>query len=166
MQDGHQATMKVFDKAEAKVFKPTVDQSIGRWPVATDVSPRISLIHQPLGPQLNKEVGRKAQCLNKKAAMTQRFPKSILKQGCQRQKSLNSVSIGTSLNSVSETEVRTTLDTGCSPNNYLSMLRHSVLSCYPAFQSESTFTAPTHHSTSCVWYTTRRWPRVHTPHKA
>ena len=49
MQDGHQATMKVFDKAGAKVFKPTV---------ATDVSPRISLIQQPLGPQLNKEVGR------------------------------------------------------------------------------------------------------------
>ena len=95
MQDGHQATMKIFDKAGTKVFKPAAVQPIERRPVATDISPRISLLQQPLGPQLNEEVGREAECFSRVAAMTQRFPKSIL-MGV-RQKSLYYVSIETSL---------------------------------------------------------------------
>ena len=44
--------------------------------------------------------------------MTQRFPKSILKHGCQTEV--------TTLCVDRDITVRTTLDTGCSPNNYLS----------------------------------------------
>ena len=44
MQDGHQATMKIFDEAGTKVFKSAAVQPIERWPVATDISTRISLL--------------------------------------------------------------------------------------------------------------------------
>jgi hypothetical protein len=44
MQDGHQATMKIFNKARFKVFKPSAVQPIERRPVATDISTRISLL--------------------------------------------------------------------------------------------------------------------------
>jgi len=44
MQDGHQATIKIFDKAGTKVFKPSAVQPIERRPVATDISTRISLL--------------------------------------------------------------------------------------------------------------------------
>jgi len=112
MQDGHQATMKIIDKAGTKAFKPAAVQPIERRPVASDISPRISLLQQPLGPQLNEEVGREAECFSRVAAMTQRFPKSILKHGCQTEV--------TTLCVDRDITVRTTLDTGCSPNNYLS----------------------------------------------
>ena len=38
MQDGHQASMKVFDKDGAKLFKPAAAQPIELRPVATNVS--------------------------------------------------------------------------------------------------------------------------------
>jgi hypothetical protein len=44
MQDGHQATIKIFDKAGTKVFQPSAVQPIERRPVATDISTRISLL--------------------------------------------------------------------------------------------------------------------------
>ena len=96
--------MKIFDKAGAKPFRPASVQPVERRPVATDTSPCISLLQQPLGPQLNEEVGREV--------MTQRFPASILKQGCQTEVTILCID--------RDITVRTTLDTGCSPNNYLS----------------------------------------------
>ena len=95
MQDGHQATMKIFDEAGTKVFKSAAVQPIERWPVATDISPRISLLQQPLDPQLNEEVGREAECFSWVASMTQRFPKSILKLGCQTEVTILCTSLST-----------------------------------------------------------------------
>jgi len=92
--------MKIFDKAGTKVFNPAAVQPIERRPVATDISPRISLLQQPLGPQLNEEVGCEAECFSRVAAMTQRFPQSILKHGCQTEVTILYIT------------VRTTLDTG------------------------------------------------------
>jgi hypothetical protein len=87
--------MKIFDKAGTKVFKPAAVQPIERRSVATDVSPRISLLQQPLDPQLNEEVGREAECFSRVAAMTQRFPKSILKHGCQTEVTILCTSLST-----------------------------------------------------------------------
>ena len=84
LQDHHRNTMKVFEKAGAKSFKPTSSPvTFERRPVTEQTSPRISLLQQPMGPQLNEEIGREAECFRRVAAMTQRFPVSILKHGCQ-----------------------------------------------------------------------------------
>ena len=112
MQDGHQATMKIFEKAGAKAFRSASAQPVERRPVATDTSPRFLLLQQPLGSQLNEEVGREAECFHRVAAMTQRFPASILKQGCQTEVTILCID--------RDITIHTTLDTGCSPNNYLS----------------------------------------------
>ncbi len=112
LQDHHQNTMKVFEKAGAKSFKPTSSPvTFERRPVTEQTSPRISLLQQPLGPQLNEEIGREAECFRRVAAMTQRFPVSILKHGCQTEVTI--------LGNDRDINVRTTLDTGCCPGNYM-----------------------------------------------
>ena len=70
------------------------------------------MLRQPSGPQLNEEVGREAEYFSRVAAMTKRFPNSILKEGCQAEVTILCVD--------RDIIVRTTLDRGYSPDNYLS----------------------------------------------
>ena len=81
--ESHNNTMKAYDKAGAKSFKPAASPvTVQRKPVSEERSPQISLLQPPLGPQLNEEIECKHECFKRIAAMTQRFPASILKQGC------------------------------------------------------------------------------------
>ena len=110
--ESHNNTMKAYDKAGAKSFKPAASPvTVQRKPVSEERSPQISLLQQPLGPQLNEEIGREHECFKRIAAMTQRFPASILKQGCQTEMTI--------LGLERDISVKATLDTGCCPGNYM-----------------------------------------------
>ena len=115
MQSGHQATLRQFDKQGGKALKPSFQPTVApapMRPVHTDTTPRLSLLSRVIEPIVDQHIGQEDACFKRIALMTKHFPEDVLRRGCQ--------TTLTVLCEENDLKVRCMLDTGCSPNNYMS----------------------------------------------
>ena len=86
---------------------------VQRRPLNPEVAPTISLLMQAPGPQVDQHIGREHECYQRIALLSQRIPAKILSHGCKMEIVL--------LCKTKDLVVTAMLDTGCSPENYMSM---------------------------------------------
>ena len=67
---------------DAKVFKRGAI-TIERQPHNPEFAPRISLLIQSPGPQLDQHIGREHECYQRIALLSQRIPAKIIIQDCK-----------------------------------------------------------------------------------
>ena len=109
-------------------MKPNFTPAVGSAPMRpthTDTTPRLSLLSRVVEPIVDQHIGQEDVCFRRIALITKHFPEDVLKKGCQ--------TTLTVLCEDNDLKLRCMLDTGCSPNNYMSeqIYQQNILALQP-----------------------------------